>query len=332
MHWFFRFLCCILRCGPLPAHFSVIMDGNRRYARSHNLPSLSGHLAGYSALLQVLEWCRELGVRSASVFAFSIDNFLRPASEVRQLMDLVVEKLQELVERIHQIHSHAIDIRMLGNVSLLPPDVQRCIAAFKQQVRQEKKSTQHTQQQTTTTDSEEGVEEQHPATPSSTAEKEAALLSTSSPSPTAAPSAPGGDGGSGSRGSVFVNLCVAYHSQQEMTDAAALIAKALQASTTPPLSPHQRPAAAVSTSPASSLSRPPSSSPPALHPLDVTPALYQSCLYTGSLPPSLCRPSLLLRTSGEHRLSDYQLCQLLTTPLSWIDKSSTAQPHCRVAQ
>ena len=74
------------------------MDGNRRFAESHlgTRDAAEGHAAGYAALLSALEWCLDLGVRTVSVFAFSVDNFSRPQREVDALMELAREKLGEL--------------------------------------------------------------------------------------------------------------------------------------------------------------------------------------------------------------------------------------------
>ena len=316
MHWFYRFLCCILRCGPLPLHFSVIMDGNRRYARSHGLPSLSGHVAGYASLLALLEWSRELGVRSVSAWAWSIDNFHRSAAEVSQLMRLMADKMTDLVQRAQGLHRHHVHINVLGNTSLLPPFVQQCM----EDVRRELGADRRAKERRTHADTVEGDEEE------------------------------GGQLDALGDGKVHINLCVAYTSQQEMTDAAAAIGRALQSYAREERAradcgdAHSSAASSASTasssstpspphSPASPASPPlsPSPSPPSppshlvplspfLHPLDLTPSLFASSLYSSALPPSLRCPSLLLRTSGEHRLSDFSLVQVRSAALVWVER------------
>src|ERR1044072_6761572 len=82
-------LCCYLRrcvfailsVGPMPNHIAFIMDGNRRYAKKRNLGEGDGHRAGFSALLSILRYCYELGVKYVTVYAFSIDNFKRKPQE-----------------------------------------------------------------------------------------------------------------------------------------------------------------------------------------------------------------------------------------------------------
>ena len=73
---------------PVPKHIAVIMDGNNRWAKKRFLPSLAGHKAGVKSVRSVIEGCVELGVESLSLFAFSTENWKRPALEVRGLMEL----------------------------------------------------------------------------------------------------------------------------------------------------------------------------------------------------------------------------------------------------
>lgn len=71
-----KFIFRILSVGTIPSHIAFIMDGNRRYAK-HNLwaDDAAGHKAGFLALTSMLKYCYELGIKCASIYAFSIDNF-----------------------------------------------------------------------------------------------------------------------------------------------------------------------------------------------------------------------------------------------------------------
>ena len=89
-----------------PAHVACIMDGNRRWAARRSLPENAGHRAGQDAALDVIDAARSIGVRWLTLYAFSSENWQRPADEVAFLMRLV----QHTVRR-HALALHAKDIR-----------------------------------------------------------------------------------------------------------------------------------------------------------------------------------------------------------------------------
>ena len=115
----------ILAGGPIPRHVAVIMDGNRRYADRVHVSRPVGHLYGYDRLIDTLEMFHELGVKVLSVYAFSIDNFQRPAAEVASLMELLKEKLDSLGGDTNIIAKYEVQVRVLGDLSLLPLPVRR---------------------------------------------------------------------------------------------------------------------------------------------------------------------------------------------------------------
>ena len=101
--WFRRGVAAVLRSGgPVPTHVAIVMDGNRRFARSRNLRRELGHAHGADKLLEVLEWCLALGVRCLSVYAFSTDNFQRSDAEVTLLFELAERRLDEMATSDHQ--------------------------------------------------------------------------------------------------------------------------------------------------------------------------------------------------------------------------------------
>lgn len=77
-----RSLFRVISMGPIPCHIAFIMDGNRRYAKKCGLLDGSGHKAGFSALMSMLQYCYELGIKYVTIYAFSIDNFRRKPEEV----------------------------------------------------------------------------------------------------------------------------------------------------------------------------------------------------------------------------------------------------------
>ncbi|RKP23707.1 dehydrodolichyl diphosphate synthase [Syncephalis pseudoplumigaleata] len=113
----------LLRHGEVPRHIAFIMDGNRRYARKCSVTPGEGHHEGFQKLEQILEWCLDLGVHTVSVYAFSIENFKRPAEEVNALMALARDKLHMLCEKSQLIREYDVAIRVIGQLDLLPADV-----------------------------------------------------------------------------------------------------------------------------------------------------------------------------------------------------------------
>ena len=77
--------------SSVPQHIGYIMDGNRRWAEQHGLPAYEGHLAGYTAMKEVLTANIDAGVKYVSVYAFSSENWRRSQAEVDKLMKLLVK-------------------------------------------------------------------------------------------------------------------------------------------------------------------------------------------------------------------------------------------------
>ncbi|KAJ0254338.1 Dehydrodolichyl diphosphate synthase 6 [Hirschfeldia incana] len=118
-----RCLFRVISMGPLPTHLAFIMDGNRRYAKKHGLEDGSGHKAGFSALMSMLQYCYELGIKYVTVYAFSIDNFRRKPEEVQTLMDLMLEKIKSLLDKESIVHGYGIRVYFIGNMALLSDQV-----------------------------------------------------------------------------------------------------------------------------------------------------------------------------------------------------------------
>lgn len=108
------------------------MDGNRRYAKSIKQKTMVGHKKGFDQMLYVLEFCLELGIDTVTVFAFSLDNFQRSPDEVEGLMQLSLEKFTELQDQTSLLFSHGIRVRVIGDISMLDPQLQECILKLEQ--------------------------------------------------------------------------------------------------------------------------------------------------------------------------------------------------------
>ncbi|XP_031484056.1 dehydrodolichyl diphosphate synthase CPT3-like [Nymphaea colorata] len=119
-----KLLWAILAVGPIPNHVAVIMDGNRRFARTRKLEKEYGHRFGFLSLISTLRNCYELGIKYVTVYAFSIDNFKRKPDEVGGLMELLQEKLEDALKEESFIKTCGIKVLFVGNLSLLPEQVQ----------------------------------------------------------------------------------------------------------------------------------------------------------------------------------------------------------------
>jgi len=112
----------------IPEHVAIIQDGNRRYARRHDLDTTAGHSAGAETARDVLQWGRDLGITETTLYAFSTENFERPPEERAALFDLIAEQLYELVDD-ERIHDDRVRVRAIGDVERLPERVREAIAA-----------------------------------------------------------------------------------------------------------------------------------------------------------------------------------------------------------
>lgn len=106
----------------LPQHIAVIMDGNGRWAKKRRLPRIAGHRAGIRAVRQVVEACARLGVPYLTLYAFSIENWKRPHTEVRLLMGLLREYLKKEIKTLNEQN---IRLGVIGRIGELPKAVQR---------------------------------------------------------------------------------------------------------------------------------------------------------------------------------------------------------------
>ncbi|KAL1973360.1 hypothetical protein VTN31DRAFT_5995 [Thermomyces dupontii] len=112
-----------LKQGPIPQHVAFVMDGNRRFARSHGIETVEGHNLGFEALARILEVCYKSGVKVVTIYAFSIENFHRSKYEVDALMEMAKVKLSQLAQHGDLLDRYGASIRVLGRKDLLKPDV-----------------------------------------------------------------------------------------------------------------------------------------------------------------------------------------------------------------
>ncbi len=101
---------------PVPAHVAIIMDGNGRWATGRSLPRPLGHAAGMTAVREVVEGCLDAGVEVLSLFAFSQENWQRPAGEIEALMALLEEYIAQEME---DLRGRGVRVRILGDLERL---------------------------------------------------------------------------------------------------------------------------------------------------------------------------------------------------------------------
>ncbi|KAI6239357.1 Alkyl transferase [Aphelenchoides fujianensis] len=133
--WFGNVAARLLSLHPIPKHVGFIMDGNRRYARVHQLDNVvDGHAKGFDQLIRVVEWSIHLGVREVTVYAFSLENFKRSEQEVQRLQELAKERFEELLKS-RQLENIGVRIRFFGNKSKFPEDVRKTMDDVKESTR-----------------------------------------------------------------------------------------------------------------------------------------------------------------------------------------------------
>ena len=110
---------------PAPRHIAIIMDGNGRWAKKRGLPRTAGHAAGGEAFRRIANYCRTLGVRYLTVYAFSTENWKRSEEEVAGIMRLLGRYLQEALE---DMEKNRVCFRFFGDLSKLSPQLQKLCA------------------------------------------------------------------------------------------------------------------------------------------------------------------------------------------------------------
>ena len=109
----------------IPAHIAIIMDGNGRWAKKRGMPRTFGHTQGAKVVEQILEDADALGVRYLTVYAFSTENWSRPAAEVKALMNLLRRYMKTSLAKCAK---NNVRIRVIGDKSMLEKDLQEAIA------------------------------------------------------------------------------------------------------------------------------------------------------------------------------------------------------------
>lgn len=109
----------------IPVHVAVVMDGNGRWAKQHGKPRVFGHKNGVKSIRDVSEAAAELGIKYLTLYAFSTENWNRPALEVNALMTLLVETIRKEVATLNK---NNIRLQAIGDISRLPEKPRKALA------------------------------------------------------------------------------------------------------------------------------------------------------------------------------------------------------------
>jgi undecaprenyl diphosphate synthase len=112
--------------GGVPRHIAIIMDGNGRWASRRMLPRVAGHVRGVDAVRASVEACLNRGVRYLTLFAFSSENWRRPAEEVGVLMSLFLSVLEREIDKLDRAR---VRLRVIGDLKAFEPKLRNRIAA-----------------------------------------------------------------------------------------------------------------------------------------------------------------------------------------------------------
>ena len=105
----------------LPRHIAIIMDGNGRWAKKRGLPRTAGHKVGAETFRKIALYCKALGVEYLTIYAFSTENWKRPADEVSTLMSPLKKYMQEAIDTMER---DQMKLRFFGDLTALSPELQ----------------------------------------------------------------------------------------------------------------------------------------------------------------------------------------------------------------
>lgn len=122
---FFSSTADIPEAPPVPRHIAIIMDGNGRWAKKRLMPRVAGHAQGVERVRDVIKACTTRGVEYLTLFAFSSENWRRPAEEVTRLMELFVMALEREVTKLHK---NGIRLKIIGDLGRFEDRLRQLIA------------------------------------------------------------------------------------------------------------------------------------------------------------------------------------------------------------
>jgi undecaprenyl diphosphate synthase len=116
------FMSVVLAEQPVPQHIAIIMDGNRRWAQKRAMPGALGHASGARSVRSIVQACSDRGVRYLTLFAFSTENWQRPAEEVSSLMWLLVHHLEK---EVGDMNVNGVQLKFIGDTRRFDAKLQK---------------------------------------------------------------------------------------------------------------------------------------------------------------------------------------------------------------
>ncbi|MBI2558640.1 di-trans,poly-cis-decaprenylcistransferase [Candidatus Woesearchaeota archaeon] len=110
--------------SKVPKHIAIILDGNRRYAKKLGMQPWKGHEFGVKKLEELLEWCRELGVKEVTLYSFSTENFKRTKQEKNFLFDIFKNEFNNMKYK-GSIFKNRIRVNVIGRLDMFPKDIRK---------------------------------------------------------------------------------------------------------------------------------------------------------------------------------------------------------------
>ena len=115
-------------------HIGIIPDGNRSWAAANNLTTAEGHQYGYSKIKEVLDWCRQIGLKTLTIYAFSTENWSRVPTEVKFLMQLLYRVLSSR-SNLQEFKEKGVNVRIIGQKDHLSARLQKAIRHIENETR-----------------------------------------------------------------------------------------------------------------------------------------------------------------------------------------------------
>ncbi|MEM6429054.1 MAG: polyprenyl diphosphate synthase [Deinococcota bacterium] len=133
LYWFYerRLFAEVVHAGKMPNHVGLILDGNRRFARSLGLHTSRGHDLGAEKVHEVLTWCRELAIQHVTLWVFSTDNQNRDQAEVEHILNLLASEAVEQTEQ-GDLHKYQVKTTIIGDLAGMPEHVVKALRKLEQ--------------------------------------------------------------------------------------------------------------------------------------------------------------------------------------------------------